>query len=147
LSKKATAIKVAGLLLLIVWSSPQLVRAQGVCVSEERKMPVVRGIVTLPNDVPVPGATLELHEKEYGGKIVAQTQADDRGRFEFTKINSGKYVLVAKAEMLFALSVPIKLTSRPLPKNRRVELLIKLNGLPEEPCGGGRIELQECEVK
>src|ERR1700753_3381064 len=129
---KAIASNLSLLLFLIIWLPLQSVRAQGVCVSEERKMPAVKGIVILPNDVPIPGATLELHEKEYNGKVVAQTRSDSRGFFEFTNINAGKYVLVARAEMLFTLSVPIKVISKQLPKNRRVELLIKLNGLPEE---------------
>jgi hypothetical protein len=140
-------ILVAVALLAAVSQPRELMEAQGVCVISERKLSAVKGRVAFPNDVPIPNASLELREKDSSGSVVAQGKSDDTGRFELANVKPGKYVLVAKAEMLSTLYVPLRITAVRSPKDRRTELLIRMNGFVDKPCGGGYVELVECHVK
>ena len=144
-SVRVVLIAVGLLAAILVPREPT--QAQGVCVIGERRVPAVKGRVTLPNDVPIPNATLELREKDSTGAVVAHGQTDSTGHFELPNAKPGKYVLVAKAEMLSPLYVPLRISSARSTKNRRTELVIRLNGFVDEPCGGGYVELVECQVK
>ncbi len=62
---------------------PQIARSQGICISDQKTLRVPMGVVIEPVGVPIPGALIELHEKEFMGPIVSQMKTDIAGRFEF----------------------------------------------------------------
>jgi len=72
-----------------------------ICVSEQVTVGIVEGVVvSIPNggNEPIPEATLELARCRSGEcKRVADTTADEKGRFRFENIRSGRYELKAKS--------------------------------------------------
>lgn len=128
------------LLLLTMLSTP--VKAQGICVISELKISELKGIILLPNKIPIPDATVELREKNSEGRIITQVKADENGRFKFAEVASGKYAIVASYPTLVTLHVPVRVT-RKSGKIEQKEIVIILNGLIGKPCGDGDAYLQE----
>jgi hypothetical protein len=128
--------------LLIGLASALSAQAQGVCVIDEIKVPVIKGRVKLPNDLPVRGATLELHEKRDDEPIVSTVMASQDGYFVFDNVKKGKYFIVASAPRLVPLYVPVKVTNQSKGKDKK-HIVITLNFLVTKPCGGGDAELQK----
>lgn|GEM_PF-2685455 len=131
----------AGFLLLLIMLSTSG-KAQGICVISEMKISEVKGIIFLPNKIPIPNATVELHEKNSEGRIITQVKTDENGRFRFADVVSGRYAIVASYPTLVTLHVPVRITSKSR-KGERKEIVIILNGLIDKPCGDGDAYLQE----
>jgi hypothetical protein len=132
------------LLLLLTLSTSG--KAQGICVISEKKISEVKGIILLPNKIPIPDATVELHDKNSEGPIVAQVKADANGRFKFADIAPGKYAVVASYPTLVTLHVPVRVTSKSR-KSEKKEIVIILNGIIDKPCGDGEAYLQDQSEK
>jgi hypothetical protein len=120
--------------------------AQGDC-GKERKLPAASGIVLLTNGIPVTQTTIELHENDADGRIIATTETDNGGHFTFPDIKSGKYVIKVNSSIIPPAYVKIRVALKSLPKNRRVELAIIMFGRIEDFCGGGYSELRECKIE
>ena len=133
----------AVLFLLLFVTLSTAGKAQGICVISEIKISEVKGIILLPNKIPIPDATLELHEKNSEGRIIAQVKSDKDGRFKFDGVASGKYAVVASYPTLVTLHVPVRVTSSKPRKGERKEIVIILNGLIDKPCGDGDAYVQE----
>ncbi|HKZ76972.1 MAG TPA: carboxypeptidase-like regulatory domain-containing protein [Pyrinomonadaceae bacterium] len=131
----------AGFLLLLIMFSTSG-KAQSICVISEMKISEVKGIIFLPNKIPIPDATVELHEKNSEGRIIAQVKTDENGRFKFADVASGKYAIVASYPTLVTLHVPVRVTSKAR-KSEQKEIVIILNGLIDKPCGDGDAYLQD----
>lgn len=131
----------AGFLLLLIMFSTSA-KAQGICVISEIKISEVKGIIFLPNKIPIPDGTVELHEKNSEGRIIAQAKTDENGRFKFADVASGKYAIVASYPTLVTLHVPVRVTSKAR-KRQQKEIVIILNGLIDKPCGDGDAYVQE----
>ena len=112
--------------------------SQGVCVISERRVPGIYGLVLLPNGLPITDATVELRAQHNRERVIAQVRTDENGRFRFGDVGAGRYVVIASHPTLVTLYVPLRVTSRSN-RSRRTELVITLNGLIDEPCGGGSV--------
>jgi hypothetical protein len=110
---------------------------QGLCVIEQIKVSEVKGLVMLPNKIPIPDATIELHETNSEGRLVARTKTDANGRFKLNDIRKGKYAVVASYPTLVTLHVPTRVSPSKSPKKKLKEIVIILEGLIDKPCGGG----------
>jgi len=130
---KAVGLIVFVMLLVTVVT----VRGQGLCVIEEIKVSEVKGLVLLPNKIPIPDATIQLHETNSEGKLIAQTKTDANGRFKFNDIRKGKYAVIASYPTLVTLHVPTRGSPSESPKKKQREIVIILDGLIDKPCGGG----------
>jgi Carboxypeptidase regulatory-like domain len=120
--------------------------AQGNC-TKERKLPHASGIVLLTNGVPVTQTTVELHENDYDGRIIATTETDNGGHFSFAGIKVGRYVIKVTSNVLPSVYIKIRVTSKALPKNQRIELAIFMYGDIKDFCGGGYSELRKCKIE
>jgi hypothetical protein len=121
--------------------------SQSICVISERKLPLASGVIQFPDKTPVVDATVELREKNDRGRVVAQLKTNEKGRFSFANVPNGKYVIIASSLRMVTLYVPVRIVSSSKRDKKQHELVITLNGLIGEPCGGGAVELRECEVK
>jgi hypothetical protein len=117
-------------------------RAQGICAISEMKISEIKGIILLPNKIPIPDATVELHEKNSEGRLIEQVRSDKDGRFKFNNVASGKYAVVASCPTLVTLHVPVRVRSSKSSKGERKEIVIILNGLIGKPCGDGDVYLR-----
>lgn len=136
-------LNIAAILIIV---SVSQVFAQGDC-GAERKIPTASGIVLLTNGIPVTQTTVELHENDADGRIIATTETDSAGHFVFPNVKAGKYVIKVNPSMIPPAYVKIRVTLKSLPKNRRVKLAIIMFGTIEDFCGGGYSELREYKIK
>lgn len=134
------AFGLIGFLLLLIMLSTSG-KAQGICVISEIKISEVKGIILLPNKIPIPSAVVELHDKNSEGHIIAQVKTDENGQFKFADIASGKYAIVASYPTLVTLHVPLRVTSKSH-KGEQKKIVIILNGIIDKPCGDGDAYLQ-----
>jgi hypothetical protein len=73
-------------------AAPPPAKAGVRAASASSRSTVVMGSAWGPKNTPVPGARLQLRNV-VNGKVVARTIADDAGRFAFTDLEGGTYVV------------------------------------------------------
>ncbi len=132
--KHKMAVGLFVLTLLLAFSTG---RGQGLCVIEPIKVSEVKGLVLLPNKIPIPDATVELHETNSEGKLVGRVKTDANGRFTFNDVRKGKYAVIASYPTLVTLHVPTRVSPSESREKKRREIVIILDGLIDKPCGGG----------
>ncbi|HEY6045687.1 MAG TPA: carboxypeptidase-like regulatory domain-containing protein [Pyrinomonadaceae bacterium] len=113
-------------------------KAASICVIDEIKLRELQGVVLLPNKIPIPDAVLVLYERGNERRKIAEIKADENGRFKFTKVKTGKYVITASYPTLITRYVPVRVTSSQ--SHQHKEVVITLNGLIGELCGGGSVD-------
>lgn len=131
------------LIILILPGLHQISQAQSICVGEEFKLHHAKGVVLEQTGFPIKDAILELHEKEFTGRIVQTVRSDAHGYFEFSPRYSGKFVLVANANGFIRITTLLKLKASRQVKRIGKRLVIILGAYPDEPCGGGEIRLEK----
>lgn len=119
---------------------------QGMCVIGEKRVTAVAGVVVQPNNIPIPDATIRLHTETYEGPVVEEVKADADGRFQLGAVAPGKYTLVVSFTYLETLYIPLRVVRQKRNDPGR-ELIITMNGLVGEPCGGGGIEVKGRDEK
>jgi hypothetical protein len=132
-------------LLLLLLSIGTLAKGQGICVISEIKISQIKGRISLPNGIPIPDASLELHEKTSAGRLVSKVKSNEEGRFIFENVVASKYTLIASYPTFVTLHVPVRVTGSKTGKNKSKEIVILLNALIDKPCGGGDAYLQRQE--
>jgi hypothetical protein len=91
------------------------------------RVPSVRGIATDVQGVAVPGVCVGIFT-EQDHKLIAVTETDDRGRFEFKDTLKGNYRLVAKYEGFSPANA--KLRIEPSSKHKKpLALHMKFQGI------------------
>jgi hypothetical protein len=78
----------------------------------------VRGVVKDPQGVSIPKACIGVFS-EAAHKLVATTQTDDRGKFEFNDIPDGAYRLVAKYEGFSPANAKLRIERSSQKQNKR----------------------------
>ena len=84
------------------------------------------GTVVNANDKPVPAATLRLRELETG-RILMTTRGDEEGRFQFTGVPAGSYIVELVDDGSRVLAVTQGFT---LPPAEQVQVLLRLPSRP-----------------
>jgi hypothetical protein len=90
------------------------------------KVQKVRGIVTDPQQVPIPQACIALFTpKEH--KLVATTESDDQGHFSLPNVRPGEYRLITKYDSLCTANVLLRVTRNK--KNKTLHVHMKVSAL------------------
>jgi len=93
----------------------------------------VAGSIHDPGKLSFPGATILLFT-EQGHTLIASTKSDRNGHFEFAKVKSGLYRLVAKIDALCPANIPIKVESSVF-AHRKIQITMQPQGF--DTCSYG----------
>ena len=132
--------RISGMIIVLTVAAllPISEKAASICVIDEIKLRELEGVVLLPNKIPIPNALVELYERDNHRRKIAEVKADENGRFKFANVKTGKYAITASYPTLITLHVPVRVTSSK--SHQHKEVVITLNGLIGEPCGGGSVD-------
>jgi Carboxypeptidase regulatory-like domain len=78
----------------------------------------VRGVVKDPQGVSIPKACVSVFT-EAAHKLLATTQTDDRGKFQFNDVPDGVYRLIAKYEGFSPANAKLRIERRSQKQNKR----------------------------
>ena len=118
--------------------------SQGICLPEPLVVTGVYGRVVAQlekGETPLSRASLSLFKDQYEESLVAETIADDNGRFNFQHIKSGKYVLSITVPNLPPFSVRLRVRASKAGTSKE-ELVVSMGAQADKPCGGTLAEVR-----
>lgn len=124
-------------------------KAQGICNPDPLTISTVSGQVVesiSKGEIPLPEATIQLRKPEYDGQELGRVMSDAEGRFCFTKVKPGQYVLTASYPGLKTFAFRITVVKLPKTQTSKIGLVIGLGSNFNQPCGGGFARLSKTSV-
>lgn len=120
-------------------SVAQTAVGQSMCVIQEKEITKLSGVVKQPDGQAIPNALVAARDRDDDEKLVAKIRTDDSGRFEFSKIDAGRYNVSVSYPTFIELVFPVHLIKE---RSHSKGLAITLGWDYNDPCGGGEVSVR-----
>ena len=142
-NRRLKIIARGSLLPVLLLFMVQAANAQGICVHEDLVTKALEGrVVSKSNsgEEPIAGASIQLLEARYQGRVIAEAMSDATGVFKFTKkVKPGKYDLKVTYPQFKTYFGPVRFIK---PGTESQEIVVTMGVDFTRPCGGTSAKVQ-----